>query len=109
MKEFDYYGVNLLFYKANEVKAIRKRIYKLLDQVYFPGPAKKIIFDSSLSIDKLYQLNKEKAEELARLFDKSPAILILRKADRGIMRWNLKRENLIQGINIIQDMKGIRK
>jgi hypothetical protein len=104
---YDYYGVNLLFYKPTEIKAIRERINKLLNQVYFPGPDNKIIFDKNMQTSKIYQLNKQLAEKLVKLFDKSPAKLILKKEDREVMRFNLKRTNLLYGIKIIQDLKGI--
>ncbi|ACL69116.1 hypothetical protein [Halothermothrix orenii] len=95
------------YYRPTELAAIKKRIHILIDEVYFNDPDNDIIFDFTKSKDELYQLNREKAEELARLFDRSPARLILKGKDREIIRENLKRECLLDGIVIIQSLKEI--
>jgi len=96
------------YYRPVELAAIKKRIGILIDEVYFEDSEEfEVIFDFNKTKEELYQLNKEKAEELARLFDRSPVKFILKDKDRVIVRENLKRECRKDGIAIIQNLKGI--
>ena len=96
------------YYRPVEIAAIKKRINILIDEVYFKDPEEnEIIFDFTKSKDELFEINRDKAEELARKFDRSPAKIILKGNDKKILRENIKRECLIDGIAIIQNLKEI--
>lgn len=103
---YDYYGINLFKYNENEIKTIRSGVDRIINLVYFTEN-NNFIFDSRVRIKDLYSLNKMAADEIVKMFDNSNFKFILDKKDRKIMRFYFRRRNLLDGIKIIQDLKGV--